>query len=443
MDFVRLGERYTTSYIPDRLIEGYNSLIWTERFLDFGEFELRSFDVDGLSQLLPEDTLVSHLETREVMTVETQEINMVGEGADAKPEITIRGRSASSILESRWVESSYQKKRRMRKKYSATSAAGVLLVNAVDNASGKDLTRGDSDADTPERNDYSWNTLDVIPNIAITETVASEGTTRWWALEQGILWPQLRKILFDADLGLRLIRPVSPSPATVITVKSALAERGTVVRTSNPDVKQLQFNVYAGIDRSSGSNAVQFSQLQGHLDEPKYLTSGLPYRTVLEIMSGEAELKDIYRAGTSGFTGWQRKTMGFDAGSPEIPPEPEKPEELKSNATKAEKEARAKAMDQWIDDRAKWKNKKAAIVADWKEEQIPLANRELKRARRVNMFSGDVSALAPYVYKKHYDLGDTVMLFGDYGRSAKMIVSEFVRTEDVNGDRGFPGLVEP
>jgi hypothetical protein len=311
----------------------------------------------------------------------------------------------------------------------------------VDNASGKDLTRGDDDPDTKiERNDYSWNTKDVIPNVAVTESVAVETSTRWWQVEEGILYPQLMSILVDADLGLRCMRPVSPNPATVITVQSALATRGTVVRTANPDVSQLRFDIYQGVDRSS---TVQFSRLQGHISKPQHLDSERDYANVVEIKSGEVTLSDVYEEGQVSATGWTRKIMDFDAGSPELPPEPEKPAELKSNATAAQKQNRREAMDEWIDDYAKWKNKRDRIVADFKEEQLLAAKRELKKRRRVNMFSGDISALSPYVYQKDYYLGDAVMLFGDYGKSAKMIVDEYVRTEDAGGDRGFPGLVEP
>lgn len=443
MDFVRLD---ANSYLPiEPLIEGYNSLIWTERFQEPGEFELKSFDILGLSMLLPEDTLVTHLDTREVMMVETHEINMVGEGADAQPELTVRGRTASTILEHRWIESAYQKKRRMRKKYSATTALLVLLVNAVDNTSGYDLTRGDDEPDTKEElNNYPWTKDEALPNIAVTETVPAEGEARWWQLEQGILWPQFQTMMVDADLGLRLIRPVSQlTPGTVITVKSNLADRGTIVRTPSTDIRALQFNVYQGANRTSGDGAVQLSLLQGHIDKPTYLHSKKDYKTVLEVMSGAVEVRDVTRPGENAGTGWKRRTMGFDAGSPDVPKEPEKPDELKANATKAQREARAKAMDKWIDEHAKWKNKNARIVGDFKEEVAKAGQRELKKARRVDMFAGDISTLSPYVYKTHYNLGDTVMLYGDYGKSAPMIVSEYVRTEDINGDRGFPGLVAP
>ena len=101
MDFVRLGAAYSTSYHPDQLIEGYISLIWTERFQNPGEFQLKSYDIDRMKDLLPVDTLVSHLETKEVMRVETHLIEMEGEGEDATPVITITGRTAYAILEDR------------------------------------------------------------------------------------------------------------------------------------------------------------------------------------------------------------------------------------------------------------------------------------------------------------------------------------------------------
>lgn len=409
MDFVRLGPRYTNDYKVDLLIEGYNSLIWTERLLEHGEFELKSFDVLGMMTLLPEDTLVSHIDTQEVMIVETHEIALVGDGEDAQPEITVRGRSASAILEHRWVESTYQKKRPLRRRYTAAAAGAVLIYNSVNNSSGFDVTRGDSDPDTGTVNSYDWNTKDILPNVVVTISVANEGSTRLWHVEQGTLWPQLQTILADKDLGLRILRPKSPNPATVATVRTALAQRGEVVRTFTADVSQLRFDIFSGVDRS---DSVQFSQLQGHLDKPQYLMSSKEHKTALEVMSDEVEIKDVYLPGEVRLTGWERKVMGFDAGSPEIP-----------KGVSATKRAR--------------------IVADFKEEQQAAALAALKASRRVDMFSGDVSTLSPFSYKTHYDLGDTVMLFGDYGKAAKMVVSEYVRTEDVNGDRGFPGLVAP
>lgn len=443
MDFVRLGPRYTSDYIPEDIIEGYISLIWTERFQDPGEFELKTYDVERMKSLLPEDTLVSHLETQEVMMVETHEIADEGEGDDAVPVLTIRGRSAWIILAHRWVEAAYQKKRRMRKKYSGTGAICVLLSNAVDNASGKDITRGDTDPDIPGGNDYSWTTLDVIPNVAITESVSAEGEARWWQLEEGELLPQIQNIMVAQDLGLRVLRPILPNTTTVVTVKSALAERGTIVRTVTNNVTALRFEVYSGVDRTSGAGLVQLKKLHGHLEKMQYLESNQDYKTVMEVMSGATTISDIYRPGESGLTGWRRKTAGFDAGTPELPAEPKQPKPLKKGATKAQKETYIDNITTWLAQHAAWELKYDAIIAEFHEEQRKAALGELKKKRKVDMVSGEISLNSPYQYKKHYNLGDAVMLFGDYGKNVKMVVYEYIRTEDVNGDRGVPGLVLP
>lgn len=449
MDFVRLGAAYSSAYIPDKLIEGYNSLIWHERFQEPGEFELKTFDVERVSALLPEDTLVSHLETKEVMQVETRSIEMVGAGVDARPQLTIKGRSATIILNHRWVEAYYQEKRSMRQAYSATAAACVLMYNAVDNNSGKDVTRGDpdpemgwADADDPpppEHNDFPWTTLDDIPNVIVTEAVASEGAAKEFYLEQGPLLSQLTPILLDGGLGMRCLRPVLPNSTTVITVDTPLATRGTIRRTITPNVGALQFQVYAGLDRSS---TVQLSMLQGHILEPQYLTSNQEWKTVVELMAG-IELADVYRPGESGLSGWQRKTMGYDAGSPEIPPAPERPEPPGENATAAQILAYKKKVDKWKIKMGKWHTKRDAILTKFRTGSASRALTELNKQRKMNLFAGDISDLSPYKYKVHYDLGDAVMLFGDYGKTAKMIVNEYIRTEDATGDRGFPGLRAP
>lgn len=439
MDLVKLS---SATWVPEEtLIEGYISLIWTERWQTPGEFELKSYDVEGMLARLPEGALVSHLETKEVMEVETHEINDEGEGADAIPVITIRGHSISSILHHRFINGGYQTKRTLRYPYTAASALAVLLVNAVDNTSGKDVTRGDTDPETElELNDYAWNLYDAIPNVAVTESVTNEGSTREWFVEPGLLGPQFHKIMVDSDLGLRIIRPVSPNNSgTVIGVQTTLATRGTVVRTHQTNISALRFDVYSGIDRSA---TVQFSQLQGHMEKPSYLKSNQDYKSNATLMSGVIS-GDVAITGTTTLSGLRRRVLPFDAGNPELPPEPERPQDPRKNATAAEKEEWKDDIDKWKTKHAKWKTKRAAIITKFRNEQILAAQREIRLHRRVNMFSGDVSALSPFKYKTHYDLGDKVTLVDEARRTAKMVVSEYVRTEDATGDRGFPGLVEP
>lgn len=440
MDLVKLGEPYSTHYLVTDLIEGYRSLIWTERYVAPGEFELKTHQIEKTRELLPEGTFVSHLETHETMVVETHEINMTGEGADALPELTVRGRSLDSIFEHRHVEANYQKKRTMRKEYTATGAAAVLIFNAVNNTSGADLTRGTSDPDNEdEQNHYPWNAKDALPNVAVSDSVSLWGPSRWWQLENGLLQPQLTAILESDDLGLRCVRPTLNNAARIVTVSSALASRGDITRTNVDNVVQLCFDIYKGTDRSS---YIHFSQGQGHLTSVQRLQSNQQHKNVVKMLS-ELNMHDVYTATGQDLVGWRRRTMIFDAGTPELPPAPEKPDEPGDKATPAQRKAYRQAIDAWKEKRAKWLNRRGAIIDRFTIEQEKRAISELKKAHKIDVISGDVSESTPYIYNKDYFLGDTVSVRGDYDASSKMVVAEYIRTEDENGDRGIPGLVVP
>lgn len=441
MDFVRLGPLGDTSYRPDVLIKNYSSLIWTERWVGHGEFELKTSDVADVRALLREGTFVSHLETRTVMQVETVEVAVVGDGMDAQPELTIRGREASVILENRHVQSTGKTKRKMRLPYTATEAAAVLLYNSVCNLSGVDVTRGDNKPSTPNiRNNYSWNTRDALPNVVVTESVASEGGSRHWFVEFTDTYSILQKILRKGNLGLRVLRPVTPTAGVVITVETALATRGTVYREAQADISHLMFNLYSPTDRSQ---TVVFNDALGHLVSPQYLWSNRDEKTTAVLKADHVPPSVWVVPGMTHQTGWNRKMVVFDGGSPEIPDEPDEPERPKKNASAEEKDDYEDAMDEWVDAHRAWRTERAEIIADFQADANEEAINQLKKQKKTRLLSADISEASPYRYKTHYNLGDTVSLRGNYGFVEKVVVGEYIRTDDANGDRGFPGFTTP
>lgn len=456
MDIVRLGPVYSTEYKPDEVIEGYSSAIWTERFFEDGEFEIKTPSIKSTLQLLPEDTLISHLDTDEVCVVETHSIAL--DDYD-NPELTVSGRSLTSWTKHRHVESSYQKKRRMRRQYTPTGAALVLLWQAFCNDTGADVTRGDTDPDTEQTlNDYAWNTKDIMPNVVVTDSVITDGEARRWWLEEGNLLPQLENILNKGDLGLRMIRPGEGSTGQVVRIRSgSLTDRGDIERTLTNGIQQLRFDLYEGLDRSASQSlneVVAFSTLQGDLDRAQSLYSQADFKTIMEVMSNYAP-PDVSRNATQGnYQGLKRRVSQFDAGDPEIPPgpdRPDRPDDPKSNASAATVQAWRDAMDDWRDamdnwrpKHAKWQNKRDSIIADFKDDATKDALRELKKSRRVSMLSGDISPFSSFDYKTHYFLGDRVTLTSEYTDTPEdVIVSEYIRTDDAQGDRGWPGLTAP
>lgn len=443
MDVIRLGLAGTTAYLPTDIIDGYSSMIWTERFQSPGEFQMTTAKVDETLALLPEKTMISTLETDEVMMVETREIEVDDTG---NPTLVVRGRTVDSIFEKRHVHGPYQKRRKMAKSYPPSGAAGVLMWNAVDNYSDRDVTRA---------GDFFNNPLDQLPNVMITTSVSDDGNVKRRWLQEGPLYNQLYDILVRWDLGLRSIRPISSS-GTQIGVATGLATRGTVTKTPKTDIAQLRFDLYNGLDRShlqSVLPVVAFNTLHDHIDSAKYLFTVKDHRTACRIMSPVGNPTAYRSTAQSLYSGWDRKVMSYNAGTPEFPPEPLKPEAPtapKSTANQAAKDAYDSEHDAWVTARnawwplqQAWNDEVADITAEFLEDAEDEALREMKKHRRVSLFTGDISPRAPYKYKTDYNLGDLVSLYGDYGQVEQMLVTEYIRTEDAEGDRGYPGLTLP
>jgi hypothetical protein len=87
-----------SSQQPAKLVENYDSLIWTERFNTVGDFQIQSGDVDRFMTLLPEGTLLSLRDSNVPMVVETH--NIVRK-KNKPTNLIIKGRAFESILDRR------------------------------------------------------------------------------------------------------------------------------------------------------------------------------------------------------------------------------------------------------------------------------------------------------------------------------------------------------
>lgn len=80
------------------VVDRFESLIWTERFTAFGDFELVVQATPANRSLFPIGTRMVHNESSRIMTVETVENKTDAEGRSL---LTLSGRSLESILEDR------------------------------------------------------------------------------------------------------------------------------------------------------------------------------------------------------------------------------------------------------------------------------------------------------------------------------------------------------
>lgn len=80
------------------VVDRFESLIWTERYTAYGDFELVTHSTVANRNLFPMGTRLALNESSRVMTVETTESKY---GADGQRELILKGRSLEQILEDR------------------------------------------------------------------------------------------------------------------------------------------------------------------------------------------------------------------------------------------------------------------------------------------------------------------------------------------------------
>lgn len=379
------------TYLPTDLLEGYFSMIWTERFRDPGEFELKvnQYISSWMYSYLPLGQFISHRDTDEVMQVETHSIDY---DSDGKPELTITGRSLTMWPEQRLIEGVYQKKKQMQKNYTPLRAASVLLWDTFVNSSGTSVLDDQSGGRS---------TYDNLPQVAITSGVrGSSGVSKPRFLATGPMYPEVYKFLVNGDVGIRTMRPTGIS-GNVVSVTSD----GTISFTSTPNMQKLRFEIYDGLDRTLSQSvlpAVVFSASLGHLIRPKYLFSIKDWKTQASVDSNVGGA-DSFRGGV-GHVGYDERQIYVDAGS------------IEDSATSTE-------LNNFI-----------INLSDY-------GDTALHQHRKTRVVDTDISTDVPYAYKRDYWLGDLVTIYGDYSVEQDMLVMEHIRIEDKDGDRAYPTLV--
>lgn len=63
--------------------------------------------------------------------------------------------------------------------------------------------------------------------------------------------------------------------------------------------------------------------------------------------------------------------------------------------------------------------------------------------KRIKIVDGEVTPETQFEYKKDYFLGDIVEIEGDFGEPIKGMISEYIRSSDETGQRSYPTVVAP
>lgn len=78
----------------------------------------------------------------------------------------------------------------------------------------------------------------------------------------------------------------------------------------------------------------------------------------------------------------------------------------------------------------------SSLYASMASEGLKKVNEKKSRL----IFSGEVTDLCPFKYREHFATGDIVRVRGEYGFNEKMRVTEYIRTQDEDGERAYPTL---
>lgn len=368
-------------------ITHYSSLIWTEKFLEPSEFVLETYVIAKTMELLPEGTLVSLRQSREVMQVSKLIIDTDDAGVEI---LKVYGSSLSSYISHRTIG----EKRNVKYKamFGSNLESGlILLYNSFVNDQAWDLTTGSAA--------YYKNPKDAIPNVAVTDSTGEifDGThgdaqQRW--LEPGYIDGPIRNFFSERPYGLRILRPKAT------TYKIAVAQNGTVSCTLTNNIPELCFDVFKGVDRSYGQSVVTPIIFDTDIDDlvnPGYLLTSENLKTEVHIALND---KAVF-ANSSDLSGLDRRVMFLDGGDPE----------------------------------------EGYNVTDWESYNVKTAQDLLATNTRLVMVDGEVSPQSKLRFGRDYFLGDYVSVRGKYGAISKARVSEFIRAYGSNGEVGYPALV--
>lgn len=367
MELLRLN---TDTFKEEDLIEGWESLIWTERYRENGDFQLVTKDIFGTISVLPTDSYVAIQGSNEVMKVEDHLVERNEDGVDT---LTVTGRTIeATTLENRstmWKNFPVLPPAAWAATFTTAQHIMGLLYQAYYGYDGF----GDPN--------------DTIPGFERANSVTGPLTSMTYIPvdQRRDIYGAVKDLLEIDNLGIRNWRTPSWSPGN-----------------------RLVTDVYRGTDRSIDQSAVSkviLSVDNGSLSSSKVLRTVKNLKTVAYVECPSHapgsifQVNSPYIPGSPG-SGLSRKVLTVNVTETEGWPEP--------GTADVTSYILGKGLD------ALAQNQRFLYVEG-----------EATGAVRVGT---------------HYYLGDIVSLYTPHF-TGKARVTEYVRTHDEQGDRGYPTFV--
>jgi hypothetical protein len=421
------------------LVDRFESLIWTERYAAWGDFELDIFSTPATRRLFKAGKKLASNVSYRVMTVEDVENAVDSEGRQL---LKVKGRSLEAILEDRVARNTF-KDLETTPKWVVVGRPGDV-VRKIFNAICRDNPNF-ADDEIP-----FLKTGSIMPSSNIPEP-ANQITVE---LDPQSVYQAITEICEAYDLGYRLLR--------------------------NFDNSELYFDVYSGSDRTNAQTIlapVVFSPELDNLTNTSEITSISKLKNVAYVFHPIA-VQIVYADGVSSTVdGFERRVMYVDASSIEVPDRTYTISQTNTDAInaaigKAANDSIAKKALQKLIDKKRMTTEEAeaittflssaALTTEQKasinqartqslnyntmENNImnPLLQQkgkeELAKNRAISAFDGELPSNSPYKYGTAYRLGDLVEMQNSDGVSNRMRVTEQIFVSDNEGERSYPTL---
>lgn len=345
------------------IIENFESFIWTERYDAYGDFQLIAQFNDKNIQSLKVGAFIGFDQSDRIMIVKkvTKE-----ENDDGKVTLKVEGKSFESIFQDRVA-----KIQLTPSDWTLVGSAGSIARTMVYNVciagliSSKDVIFG-LDANT-------W----------------PSGVERTVAVKAGTLYDRVREVCGLDNLGFKITYELMqniPLPPQGLVF-------GAVIYNA-----PLHFIVYKGVDRTTGYQAVSFSDQNDSLFKSTTVISQENYKNVAYVYSDTQSVIVDEVNPPALYPGFTHKPLLVDA----------------TDVTTTG----------------------AAGIEILKQR----GRQALTEHNSLTLVDGQVNPDGMFKYKTHYNLGDTVLIKSFSGESQTSRVTEYIWTYDSEGLNGYPTL---
>lgn len=398
MDLYTMNE----NFIPDQVVDEFQSAIWTERYSAAGDVQLVVPGSPYYIRTLKEGTYLGLAGTKEVMELQTQSIE--------NGLLTVVGKSMLQYLNNRIHWPRTNDASQPVGDYTPMDGSGnvvdiqlgTLLADRVDKMVINPVPfTGTVDSPWPKLN-LEWDD-DKIAYLELG-AVDTTGIARRWTVPVGPLYSVLQPLAEQDALGMTLY------------LESADAELGYV----------LKFATYRGVDRSSAN------------PDPNALIRLTPN---METVSGLKEIHSIDGYKNVVYVRYQNEITVHYAEAEEFP------FGLKRRVMIRDAEGEPIGTTQvpdYLSGRGGYYGggyTRTIVgpddIAKFREQN---AKDALANNNYIKAVDGQVSQSNPYKFGTDYGMGDILELEGITGTLQKARVTEYIRAQDNTGEREYPTL---